>query len=87
MRFQPQGHAAQLHGQRVFVHAVEAAGHHVADGLADVIGIRLVFAGTDFGQFLAQPPRRRQQEMSRTAGGVKDAEGEQGVFGEGLGEW
>jgi hypothetical protein len=60
--------------------------HHVADGLAYVIGIGFVFAGTDFGQFLAEPPSRRQQEMSRSAGGVKDAEGEQGVFSEGLGE-
>jgi hypothetical protein len=57
-------------------------GDDVPHGLAQGLGRRLVLTGADAGEFPAQAPGGRKQEVARAAGGVENAEGKQGMFGE-----
>jgi hypothetical protein len=82
MGFEPERHAAELHRQGVFVHAVDAVGDDVAGGFAHALGCGFVFAGSDSCQFLAEPAGGGEEEVAGAAGGVEDAEGEEGVLGE-----
>jgi hypothetical protein len=58
----------------------------VPDGLAHALRGRFGLAGTDLGELLAEPSRRREQEVARAAGRVEAADGEQGVLSERPGE-
>ena len=70
--FQPEGDARQFNRQRVFIHAVDAVGDHITGGFADALRGGFVLTAADARQFLAQAPRRRQQEMPGAAGRVED---------------
>ena len=67
MAFQPKRDTAQVHGQWVFVHAVDAMPDHIADRLAHLLGGRFILAGADTRQFLAHAARGGQQEMPQAA--------------------
>lgn len=61
--FQPEGNTAEVHGQRVSVHAINAMADDIANGFADTFRGRLVLAGTEFGQFLAYAPCGGEQHV------------------------
>ena len=79
-RLHPQAHLAQLHGQRVHVHAVDAAAHHVAER-ALVVVRRGRAGGPDAGDVIGEPARRREQEVSRPTGGVDDRQFQECLVG------
>ena len=56
---------AQLDGHRVDVHAVDAVADHVAQGLADGLGRRLLFAGAGGSQPLGDTMGGGDQESGR----------------------
>ena len=61
---QPKGHAAEVHGQRILVDAVDAMGDDFPDRLADPLGCGLIFARIHAGQFPSHAPCRSQQEIA-----------------------
>jgi len=80
--FDPQSYLAQLHGQGVLVHPVDAVGDDVPNGLPLGLRRRFLLPGPDSGELPAQAAGGRKQEVARAAGGVEDADGEESVFGE-----
>ena len=60
---QPQGHAAEVHGQRILVDAVDAMGDDFPDRLADPLGCGSS-SPVHAGQFPSHAPCRSQQEMA-----------------------
>ncbi len=78
--FDPEGDATELDGEGVLVHAIDAVSDDVADGFADAFGGGLVLVGSDAGELLAQAACGSQQEMTGAAGGVNDADGEEGLL-------
>jgi hypothetical protein len=94
MGFEPEGDAAQFDGEGVFVDAVDAVGDDVAGGFADPFRGGFVFAGADFGQFLAEPAGGGEEEVAGAAGGVEHSDAQKGVLSESVrekrvasGEW
>ena len=76
---QPQGGTAELHGQGIDVHPVDAAADDLAQGMP-VIGLGgLVGASIDAGQLGGQAAGRGQKKMARTAGRVADGDVQQGL--------
>ena len=75
--FQPERDAAEVHGERVAVHAVDAMADDIADGFADALRGGFVLAGAEFGEFLADAPGGGEQHVPRTASDVYDLEREQ----------
>ena len=75
--FQPERDAAEVHGERVFVHAVDAMADDIADGFADALRGGFVLAGAEPGEFLADAPGGGEQHVARAAGDVDDLEREQ----------
>ena len=75
--FQPERDAAEVHGQRIPVHAVDAMADDIADGFADALRGGFVLAGAEPGEFLADAPGGGEEHVARAAGDVNDLEGEQ----------
>lgn len=82
--FQPEGDLAELHGEGVEVHAVDAVLDDIAGGLAEGGGAGLVIAGADDGQGEADAAGGGEKDVAGAAGDVGDAEGEEGGGGIGL---
>ncbi len=78
--FNPKGHLAQFHGQRVLVHAIDAVGDHVAHGLTRGFGRGFFFARTDARQLVSQSSGRGQQKVTGAARRVEDADRQDGTF-------
>lgn len=62
--FQPKCDAAEIHGQRVSVHAVDAMADNIADGFADALRGGLVLTSPEFGEFLADAPGAGEQHVA-----------------------
>ncbi|MCS7017449.1 MAG: hypothetical protein NZM42_15205, partial [Gemmatales bacterium] len=77
---------AQVHCERVFVHALDAVRDDVADGGADEFWCGFVLCGADAREFATESACCGEQEVTAAAGWIADAEREQSVFGERLGE-
>jgi hypothetical protein len=80
--FDPERDAAQIHGERIFVHAINAMGYDIARGCAQGFGGGFIFACADARKLLAEPPSRRQQKMPRTAGRIANANRKNRLCGE-----
>ena len=72
----PEAHLADLHGQRVRVHAVDAAPDDIAEG-ALVIVRRGRASGADAGHAVGEPACRGEQEVAGAARGVDDGKVQQ----------
>ncbi len=83
VRFEPEGDAAEFDRQRVFVHAVDAVCHHIADRFAGAFGGGFVLSGANAREFFAEPPCCCEQEVARAAGGVEDADAQERMLGAG----
>ncbi len=75
----PQRHLAQVHSQRVLVHAVDAVDDGLARPAAHRLRGRLVLSRRDLRQRPADPPRRGQQEVAGPARAIADAHGEERI--------
>src|SRR5690606_2549672 len=62
------------------VHAVDAVTDHVAYGLAEGVGRRLVFTGAHNGKLSGNAPCSRQQDVPGPAGDVGHTQGQQGLL-------
>ena len=72
---EPEGELAHLHGHLVDVHPVEAAGHHLPQGLALQVGgpcalLQCAFTGPGFDELAGQEAGGRHEEGARAAGDV-----------------
>src|SRR5262249_40019756 len=74
---QPERHAAEVHSERVAVHAVDAMADHIADGFADTFGGRLVLAGAELGEFFADAPGGGEEHVAGAARDINDFQTEQ----------
>ncbi len=81
-RLQPEGGLAQLHRQRVEVHAMDAVGHHLAQGLAIVAFRGLVGAGAQPRHLGGQTAGGGEQEVAGAGRRIDDLEVQQGLPGE-----
>jgi len=79
--FQPERDAAEVHGERVAVHAVDAMADDIADGFADAFRGGFILAGAQDGKLLAHSPPSGEQHVAGAAGDVYNLEGEQGLGG------
>lgn len=73
--FQPECDFAEFHGEGVEVHSVDAVADHIAYGLAEGGGAGLVVAGANDGEFRGNTAGGGEEDMTRAAGDVGDAEG------------
>ena len=78
-RLQPEGGLAQLHRQGVDIHAIDAVGHHLAQGVAIISFRGLVSAGAQARHLGSQAPGGSEQEMAGTRCRVHDLETQQGL--------
>lgn len=80
VRFQPESDPAQLHRERILVHAVDAMRDHVTHRLTNAFRCGLLLATAHASQLPPKAPCRGEQEVSRAAGGIADFDREQGMF-------
>jgi len=80
-RFEPQGDLAELDRHGVLVDAIEAAAHHVAEGVAHGLGGGFVVAGAHRREALRDASARGHEEVPRPAGRVAHGQREEGALG------
>ena len=76
----PEGHLAELDGERILVYAVDAVGNDLALRLPLRLGRGFVLAGAHASELLRQPPGRGEEEVPRPAGGVEHVQPEDGAL-------
>ena len=78
--FEPEGNFAQLDGERIEVHAVDAVADDVAHGFAEGGGAGLVVAGAEDGERGTDAPGGGKEDVAGAAGHVADFEREEGAL-------
>ncbi len=77
---QPQGHLAEVHGQGVQVHPVDAVLDHIPHGPPELRRRGLLLPGADPGKLPADTPGCGQEEVSASGGRIADAQAQKGMF-------
>ena len=83
---EPQGEFAHLHGHLIDIHPVEAAGHHLPQGLSLQVGwpralLQRTLTGPCLDELAGQESGRRHEESARAAGDVRHVQVEDMVGG------
>ena len=75
--FEPEGGFAQLHGQGVEVHTVDAVAYYLPQGVAILLLGGLATFGEIWGEVFGDLAGCREQKVARSAGRVDDAKAQQ----------
>ena len=77
---QPEGEFAQVNGQRVEVHSVDAVRNHIPHGEAELLRRRLVLTAPHPRQLPPDAPRGSEEEVTASTCRVANLEGEKSLF-------
>ena len=80
MAFDPQGYLAQVDGQRVLIHRVDAVANHIADGGAVLDETGFFLSRANLGQLVGDAACSRQQEVTGPRCRVADAQSKESPF-------
>ena len=80
MTFDPQGYLAQVDGQRVLIHRVDAAANHIADGSSVLDETGFFLSRANFGQLVGDAAGSGEQEVTRPRRRVADAQSKERPF-------
>ena len=70
---EPQGYPAELHCERIQVHAIDTSADHITQGGAVGGGRGLLLAGADDSELGGDTARSGQEDVTRAAGDVGNA--------------